>query len=193
VDAAPPRRAPSRYLAIDDEGGGRDRLSPARIGLSCGRRVTYGGDGRIRSRARMLAIGWDEERWTGLLGLDAILVQACPTDQQARAKPQNRSAQRRIRVTEAASNSHGARCWLRPGACGARPLSSALSAGRRHAGHQRGGRQPALPRRPKAKKIHSSGQGKNHKPRVRTASRMTPVMTITSGTSQTTSGGRVGR
>ena len=27
-------------------------------------------------------------------------------------------------------------------------------------GHQRGGRQPARPRRPNAKKIHSSGHGK---------------------------------
>ena len=64
----------------------------------------------------------------------------------------------------------------------------------REAGHQRFGRQPAPSRRPKAKKkIHSSGQRKNHKPRVRTARTITPVMTITGDTSQTASAGRVGR
>jgi hypothetical protein len=46
----------------------------------------------------------------GLRSLDVVLVQTAPTDQEARAKPQNGSAQRGIKVTEAASDGHNARC-----------------------------------------------------------------------------------
>ena len=59
-------------------------------------------------------------------------------------------------------------------------------------GHQRGGRQPAR-RRPRAKKMKSSGQGKKKRPRVRTARVSRPATTTRSGTSQTTSGGNAGR
>jgi hypothetical protein len=60
-----------------------------------------------------------------------------------------------------ASDCHGALCGYRLGLCRTPEVTLQRSwPGGDLTGHQRGGRQPARPRRPNRKKIHSSGHGK---------------------------------